>query len=325
MFIDEVQIYVRAGRGGDGVVSFRREKYIPRGGPDGGDGGNGGDVIFSVDLQAHGLGDYNRGKNFFAENGQNGMGKNKSGKNADDLILKVPSGTQIYDHGVLLADMINPDEQLTITKGGRGGWGNQHFASSIKQAPKWAKTGEKGTSKKLELILKTIADIGFVGLPNAGKSTLLATLTHAKPKIADYPFTTLEPNLGTYIGDNFRIIIADIPGLIEGASKGKGLGDKFLRHIERTKAIVHVIDINSSDPVSDYKIIRNELADFSKELPKKTEIIVLNKSDIISSDECLKKIKAFTKIKVTPLLVSAATGQGLTELINQIKEMLSNS
>ena len=319
VFIDEVQIYLRAGKGGDGAVSFRREKYVPKGGPDGGDGGKGGDIIFLVDNHCHGLAEYNRAKNFYAENGQNGMGQKKTGKGGQDLILSVPAGTQMYNSkGILIADMTEECQEIIVAKGGNGGWGNQHFASSIKQAPKWSKAGLKGESLKANLVLKTIADVGLIGLPNAGKSTLLSFLSNAHPKIANYPFTTLEPNLGTIKNIERNIILADIPGLIEGASQGKGLGDKFLRHIERTTILVHIIDANSEDIVRDYKIIRKELKDFSRELIKKKEIIVLNKIDSVPEEGLNNKINSLKTVKIKPVSISAVTHQNLDKLIEAI-------
>lgn len=325
MFIDEAQIYIRAGKGGDGAVSFRREKYIPKGGPDGGDGGKGGDIIIKVDNYSHGLAEYNREKNFLAQNGQNGMGQKKTGRGGEDLILKMPAGTQIYDSkGKLLKDLVDEGEECVIAKGGIGGWGNQHFATSIKQAPKWSKTGLKGESMKINLVLKTIADVGLIGLPNAGKSTLLSVLSNAQPKIADYPFTTLEPNLGAVKNIERNIIIADIPGLIEGASAGKGLGDKFLRHIERTRILVHLIDANSDDFLGDYNIIRKELKDFSKELTKKKEIIVINKADCVDKNDLKLKIDLLKKHRKYPVVISAATHENLEKLIKTILSRLEN-
>lgn len=335
MFIDEAQIYIKAGKGGDGAVSFRREKFIPKGGPDGGDGGSGGDIIIKTDNQGHGLALFNREKNFKAENGQNGMGQKKTGKGGQDLILKAPAGTQIYDtKGKLLFDLVNEGEEIILAKGGNGGWGNQHFASSIKQAPKWSKQGLKGESMKINLILKSIADVGLIGLPNAGKSTLLSVLSNAHPKIADYPFTTLEPNLGIIKNIERNIILADIPGLIAGASQGLGLGDKFLRHVERTTILVHLIDANSDDVVRDYKIIRKELKAFSTALEQKKEIVVLNKIDSMPEKDLKDKIKALKKIiptlrsglrhkivgEVTPFLISAATHKNIEKLIEKIEK-----
>lgn len=325
MFIDEAQINIKAGKGGDGCVSFRREKYIPDGGPDGGDGGNGGNVIFKVDAHCHGLSLFNREKSFRAESGKNGMGSNKSGKGGEDLILPLPPGTQVYEEENLIADLTEEEREIVIAKGGQGGWGNQHFATSIKQAPKWAKTGLLGEEKNLKLILKTIADVGLVGLPNAGKSTLLSVLSNARPKIADYPFTTLEPNLGALKTRDKNIIIADIPGLIEGAAEGKGLGDKFLRHIERTKIIVHLIDAMSDDIVRDYKMIRSELKKFSKELTKKKEIVALNKSDVLTENEIKIKIKPLQIIKIKPIIISAVTHKNIDELVNQISQEIKEN
>lgn len=322
MFIDQAEIYVKAGKGGDGAVSFRREKYVPKGGPDGGDGGKGGDILIIVDNHCHGLAQYNREKRFLAKNGQPGMGSNKHGKNADDLILRVPSGTQIYHDGELLFDFTKEGEEVVLAKGGNGGWGNQHFATSIKQAPKWSKKGLPGESKKIQLELKTIADVGLIGLPNAGKSTLLSVLSNAHPKIADYPFTTLEPNLGAMKNIDQNVIIADIPGLIDGAAEGRGLGDKFLKHIERTRILVHLIDANSDDVVRDYKTIRNELKKFSKTLTKKKEIVAINKSDTLPDVELAEKAEALQKIKVKPILISAATNKNLDELTKVIKKKI---
>jgi len=322
MFIDEVEIYVKAGNGGNGVVSFRREKYIANGGPDGGDGGRGGNVLFEVDNRVHGLSAFTSQRRFLAKNGNNGMGSNKAGRNSEDLILKVPAGTEIYDHDKMILDLVTEGETCVIAKGGNGGWGNQHFATSIKQAPMWAKDGMKGESHKLRLVLKTIADIGLIGLPNAGKSTLLSVLTNAHPKIADYPFTTLEPNLGTYIDREDRIIIADIPGLIEGAANGKGLGDKFLKHVERTKVLVHLLDASSPDIKEDYKIIRAELNAFSKSLAKKKQLVVLNKAELVSPEDIALKIKALKTLKLKPLVISGVTHQGLDLLMQAVKKSL---
>lgn len=318
MFIDEAKIYIKAGDGGHGAVSFRREKFVPKGGPDGGDGGNGGSIIIEANRHTSDLSQFNRQRKFIAENGQNGMGKKMKGANAEDLILKVPLGTQVFEDGKLSHDFINNEDQMTVLKGGQGGWGNQHFASSIKQTPTWSKEGLKGDSKHISLELKTIADIGLIGLPNAGKSTLLSVLTNAKPKIADYPFTTLEPNLGAIKLKNKTVILADIPGLIEGASKGKGLGIKFLKHIERTKVLVHIIDAMSADVVHDYKTVRTELKDFSPKLMKKKEIVVLNKIDTISKEALTIKLSELKKIKLKVQPISASTTNGIKELLNII-------
>ena len=322
MIIDEAKISLSAGRGGDGIVSFRKEKFVQRGGPDGGDGGNGGSIIVKADPHISDLSKYNAKKDFKAEHGQNGMPKKMKGKAGEDLILSVPLGTQVFDKkGRLLLDALKSKEILVLAKGGNGGWGNIHFATSIKQAPEWSKEGLAGETQEILLELKTIADVGLVGLPNAGKSTLLSVITNAKPKIADYPFTTLEPNLGAIKTKDKTVIIADIPGLIEGAAKGKGLGVKFLKHIERTKSLVHMIDAMSDDVVKDYKTIRAELGQFSKKLIKKDEIVVLNKVDVLNENEVLDRIKQLKKIKVTPLVISAATSEG----IDKFKKVLLGS
>jgi len=332
MIIDEAKIKVTAGSGGNGLVSFRREKFVPKGGPDGGDGGNGGDIVIIADAHTSDLSQFNRQKRYQADNGQNGMTKNMHGKNAENLMLKVPLGTQVFEddrlghpeldsgsrNKKLLHDFIKINDQLILAKGGQGGWGNQHFASSIKQTPRWSKDGLPGESKKISLELKTIADIGLIGLPNAGKSTLLSVITNAHPKIADYPFTTLEPNLGAIKMKDKTLVIADIPGLIEGASKGKGLGIKFLKHIERTKILVHVIDALSDNVERDYKTIRAELKDFSAKLTKKKEIVVLNKIDAISEKDLKKKIAALKKIKIIPTPISAATNENVDNFVKSI-------
>ena len=321
MFIDSAEIYVKAGKGGDGAVSFLREKYKPKGGPDGGDGGDGGDIIVRVDNHCRGLSQYNRQKQFKAQNGANGTGRNKFGKRGEDITLLVPTGTQIYHDNVLLYDLVVEGETFILAHGGNGGWGNQHFATSIKQAPRWSKQGLKGEAMKVRFDLKLIADVGLVGLPNAGKSQLLSVVSNAKPKIADYAFTTLEPNLGIIKRIDGNIIVADIPGLIEGASNGRGLGDKFLKHIERTKIIVHVLDITSDDVQSDYKTVREELNAFSSHLEKKKEIIVLNKIDLLSQQDLEAKL-ATLKFKTKPILISAATNKNIESLIEAIKKKI---
>lgn len=318
MFIDEAKISVSAGKGGDGAVSFRHEKYVEFGGPDGGDGGKGGSVIVKADSHVNDLSEFNRKRSYRARDGEPGKGKKLHGKNADDLILKVPLGTQIFEIDKFVADLTEENESVIVAKGGNGGWGNQHFATSKKQAPRWSKQGLSGEGKKLRLELKTIADVGLVGLPNAGKSTLLSVLTNAKPKIADYQFTTLEPNLGALKKKGKTTIIADIPGLIEGASKGKGLGDKFLRHVERTKKLLHVIDANSDNLIRDYNTIRKELEDFSIKLSKKEEILVLNKIDTVVPNELKQKILELKSKNIRPLLISAVTKENLDSLISLI-------
>jgi len=324
MFFDEAKIYVKAGNGGDGSASFRHEKYVPKGGPDGGDGGNGGSVIISADSHTSDLSYFNRIRKFSAENGQNGMGKKMHGKNGDDLKLNVPLGTQIFEDDKLVADLAGDAGSYVAVSGGQGGWGNVHFATSIKQAPKWSKKGLFGESKRLNLELKMIADVGLIGLPNAGKSTLLSVISNARPKVADYPFTTLTPNLGVIKGIDRNVIVADIPGLIEGASAGRGLGDRFLKHIERTNLLVHVIDSMSDDVIRDYKTIRKELEEFSKNLSSKNEIVVLNKTDVESSENIKSKIGQFEEISVVAIPISAAANKGIEELIKVILSELNH-
>ena len=320
MLIDQTKISVTAGKGGDGAVSFLHEKYRPMGGPDGGDGGNGGSVVFLADRDLVSLVDLERLRKFKAPDGQNGMGDRKKGKLGEDLTLKVPIGTQFYVEGRLVADLVKEGQTYLAVKGGNGGWGNWHFKTSVKQAPEWSKAGLPGQSQELQLELKIIADIGIIGLPNAGKSTLLSVVSNAKPKIANYPFTTLSPNLGVVKLGNKEMVFADIPGLIEDAHQGKGLGDKFLRHVERTKVLVHLIDAGSDDVARDYLIIRHELEKFSKKLKTKKEIVVLSKIETIPEADFKNKFKALQKIvKKSPVLaISAATHLGVKELIESI-------
>ncbi len=282
MFLDQVEIYVRAGKGGDGMVHFRREKFQPRGGPDGGDGGRGGDVIVEVRPTLNTLSAFRPNQEFKAEDGGNGGSNQKTGKDGKDLVIYVPPGTMIYDaeSEELIGDLTQPGQRLVVCKGGRGGRGNQHFATSRNQAPRMAEKGEPGEARRLRLELKLIADIGLVGVPNAGKSTLLAALTNARPKIAPYPFTTLEPNLGVaYVDEETTVVIADIPGLIEGAHRGVGLGHDFLRHIQRTRLLIHLLDGLSADPLADFSQINAELALFDPDLARKPQIVALNKID----------------------------------------------
>jgi GTP-binding protein len=312
---DEVTIKIKAGKGGDGAVSFLRQKYRPNGGPDGGDGGNGGSVIFIADNNVNTLSYFDSRKNFQAQNGENGTKQNMHGKNGEDLILKLPYGTTISLDGKVLADITKKDQKYIAAKGGNGGWGNQHFASSIKQKPEWSKQGLLGEEFEIKLELKLIADVGIVGLPNAGKSTFLSVVSNAKPKIADYPFTTLEPNLGVAKIYDKEIIFADIPGLIEGASVGRGLGDKFLKHIERTKELLILISAESENPVGDYKILLKELKDYSKVLAKKKILVAISKSEIIDLKKREEITVEFKKNKMMPFFISSVTGKNISELL----------
>jgi len=319
MFIDQVNIHVKSGKGGDGMVHFRREKFVPLGGPDGGDGGKGGNVIIEVKATLNTLSAFRQNEKFAAEPGKNGGGSQMTGRNGKDLIIYVPPGTIAYDAetGDLLGDLTAAGQQLLVCKGGRGGLGNQHYATSRNQAPRTAERGEPHEEKLLRLELKLIADIGIIGLPNAGKSTLLTALTNAKPKIGDYPFTTLEPNLGVAkIDEDVTVVLADIPGLIEGAAEGAGLGHDFLRHIQRTRVLIHMIDGLSEDPLADFSQINNELSLFDPKLGTKPQIVALNKIDQPDVLERLKKIKAsFKKQKVELFEVSAMTRANTRDLL----------
>ncbi len=303
-FLDQVKIFIKAGDGGSGSPSFRREKFIEFGGPDGGDGGKGGSIIIKSERNLNTLIDFRYQQHFKAERGENGMGKNKTGRGGKDVYLKVPVGTQILeeDNKTLLFDFIKENETFLVANGGKGGFGNTRFKSSTNRAPKKFTTGAQGEEYWIWMQLKTIADIGIIGLPNAGKSSLLASITRATPKIANYKFTTINPNLGVAIYDDKEITIADIPGLIEGAHEGTGLGIKFLKHIERCKTLLHLIDITEDINLS-YRQIREELGKYSKELLKKRELIVLNKIDLLSKDEIIKKIEKFSMKKKKDILI----------------------
>jgi GTP-binding protein len=330
LFIDKAKIFVKAGDGGNGVVAFRREKFVPRGGPSGGDGGKGGDVILLVDSDLSTLMDFKYKVHYKAKRGEHGQGSNKTGKDAEDLIIRVPPGTLVKDAetGSVIADLTENGQSFIIAKGGRGGKGNTRFTSSVRRAPDFAEKGEPGEEKWILLELKLIADVGLVGFPNAGKSTLLSIMTSAKPKIADYPFTTLFPNLGVVdsgIDKGKSFVVADIPGLIEGAHKGTGLGHDFLRHVERTRLLVHVIDAAGLeyDPIEGFYALNRELYQYSKKLAEKPQIIAANKMDLPQAQENFDKIKsAFEKegLKVFP--ISAATGQGVDDLIKKIITLL---
>ena len=296
-FLDQVKIYVKAGNGGDGSPSFRREKFIEFGGPDGGDGGKGGSVILRAERNLNTLVDYRFQQHHKAKRGENGSGQNRTGKNGEDLVLKVPLGTQVFeeDNKTLIFDFMNIEERFIVASGGKGGLGNTRFKSSTNRAPRKFTKGVIGEEFVIWLQLKTIADIGIIGLPNAGKSSLLAALTNANPKIANYKFTTLNPNLGVTKYDNKEITIADIPGLVEGAHKGTGLGIKFLKHIERCKSLLHLIDITNDDLKKSYKQIKNELKSYSSKLSKKKELVILNKVDLMDNKDLKKIIKEFSK------------------------------
>ena len=316
-FLDQVKIHVKAGDGGAGSSSFRREKFIEFGGPDGGDGGDGGSVFLFAEENLNTLIDFRFQQHFKAEKGQNGMGKKKTGRNGKDLILKVPIGTQIFeeDNNTLIEDLRKVGQKIIIAQGGKKGLGNVRFKSSTNRAPRKKTDGSEGESFWIWLQLKVIADIGIIGMPNAGKSSLLSVLTKAKPKIANYPFTTINPNLGVTSYSDKEITIADIPGLIEGAHEGVGLGDKFLRHIERCKSLIHLIDITENDILENYLKIRKELSKYSNGLLKKKEIIVFNKIDIINVNEINEKINYFkTKIKKKIYKISVAQNKGLLTL-----------
>jgi GTP-binding protein len=327
MFIDEAEIYVRAGKGGQGCVSFRREKFVPKGGPDGGDGGDGGSVSFVTDRGRNTLLDFARRREWIAENGRPGAGANRNGRKGKSLRVRVPVGTLIIDRdsGALLKDLCEEDQEVCIVKGGRGGHGNRHFATPTNQAPRECEPGEPGEERRLLLQLKLIADVGLVGLPNAGKSTLLSRLSRAKPKIASYPFTTLEPQLGIVELSGFRrFVMADIPGLIEGAHRGVGLGDAFLKHIERTRVLVHLVDLcpldGTPNPGEAYRMIREELAGYSEMLLSKREVIVANKTDLTDSQVPLREIREELGREV--LGISAVTGAGLEVLTEHLWEIL---
>ncbi len=329
MFTDYVKINVKSGDGGNGAVSFRREKYVAAGGPDGGDGGKGGDVYFFVDPDANTLVDFRFKKKFKAENGKNGEGAHRYGRSGEDLHIGVPIGTIIRDAETnqVLADLSEKGQEELILPGGRGGKGNSHFATSTRQAPRFSQDGEKGLEKELVLELKLLADVGLVGFPNVGKSTFLSRTTSATPKIANYHFTTLEPNLGVVkssYGDSF--VIADIPGIIEGASQGTGLGLQFLRHIERTRLLLHVIDVSGTEgrnPVEDFNTINEELKQYSEKLAARKQIIVANKIDSMQDENLYKELEKMAKEKGIEIYkISAATGEGIEELLKHVSEIL---
>lgn len=328
MFVDEVEIRVEAGNGGDGCTAFRREKFVEMGGPFGGNGGHGADIIFKVDQGLHTLLDLRYQKILKGKKGENGRGKNQNGKGAEPLIVKVPQGTVVTDleTGLIIADLSKKDQEEIIAKGGRGGRGNTAFKTQTNTAPDYSENGEEGERKNLKVEVKLLADVGLVGLPSVGKSTIISVISKSKPKIAAYHFTTLSPNLGvTKATDGRSFVVADLPGLIEGASKGEGLGDKFLRHIERTKVIAHVIDMSGSemrDPYEDYLLINKELEEFNPKLLSKPQIIIANKMDLPNAKENLEEFKK--KVKEEIFEISAATNSGLQKVVDRLADLLDS-
>lgn len=329
MFTDYTKIIIKSGDGGNGAATFRREKYVAAGGPDGGDGGNGGNIYFQVDKDKNTLIDFRYNKKFKAKNGENGSGNHCNGKYGEDLYIKVPIGTVVKDvkTGKVVVDLSKPNQKELILKGGRGGRGNSHFATATRQAPRFSEDGEKGEEKELILELKLLADVGLLGFPNVGKSTFLSTVTEARPKIANYHFTTLEPNLGVVKmknGDGF--VIADIPGIIEGASEGVGLGIQFLRHVERTRLLLHFLDVSGQEgrnPVEDFYTINEELKKYSEKLSTRKQIIVANKIDVIQDEKLLEEVEKLAKKEGLELYkISGATKQGVQELIDHVSEVL---
>jgi GTP-binding protein len=327
MFIDQATIHVQSGKGGDGSIHFRKEKYVARGGPDGGDGGKGGDVVLVVNRHQNTLFAFRSRKIFNAKPGGNGGRSNRTGKSADDLEIDVPPGTVVYDDetDAVIGDLVEPGQRLVVCRGGRGGRGNARFATSRNQTPRIGERGEPGEERVLRLELKLIADLGIVGVPNAGKSTFLSVVTNAKPKIADYPFTTLQPNLGVaYLDEDHSLVLADIPGLIEGAHMGVGLGHDFLRHVQRTRVLIHLLDGLSEDPVADLTQINSELALFDEALGEKTQVVALNKADLPFVAERWPEVEAaLKKHGVKPMLISAVSGENVRPLLYQAAEVLA--
>jgi len=325
VFFDEAKIYVKGGDGGNGCVAFRREKYVPFGGPSGGDGGAGGNVYLVASPHRNTLLHFKRRVHFKAGRGQHGRGKNQTGRRGEDVIIEVPLGTVVRDAetGALLADLTEPGQRVCVARGGRGGRGNAAFATSTNQAPRLSEKGEPGEERWLHLELKLIADAGIIGMPNAGKSTLLAAVSAAKPKIADYPFTTLQPNLGVVaVDENTTFVLADLPGLIEGASQGMGLGHEFLRHVERTRLLIHLLNGAAPDPLADYEAINEELALFSPDLASKPQIVVLNKIDLPQAREIWPTVQAEMKRRgVEVMSISAVTGEGVKPLMRRVANL----
>jgi len=327
-FLDEAKVYIASGAGGNGCVSFRREKFIEFGGPNGGDGGSGGDVVVEAVTGLNTLIDYRYQQHFKAQRGGNGMGKDRAGANGKDVVLKVPVGTQVYeeDGETLLADLTEVGQRVTIAEGGNGGFGNAHFKSSTNRAPRHANPGQPGEEQTIRLRLKLIADAGLIGLPNAGKSTFLAAVSAAKPKIADYPFTTLHPQLGVVEVDGREFVLADLPGLIEGAHEGLGLGDRFLGHTERCRVLLHLIDGTSDDAGEAYKIVRGELEAYGHGLIDKPEIVALSKSDALTKDAIKTQVGKLKKAcKKTPLVLSAQSGDGVQEALRALLKIIDKA
>lgn len=327
MFIDETKIHVQAGNGGNGMVSFHTAKYVPNGGPDGGDGGRGGSIYFVADQGMNTLQNFRFKRRFHAEDGEKGGRRQKYGHSGEDMIIPVPVGTVVRDleSGRILADLTEPDQPVVIARGGRGGKGNIHFANSIRQAPNFARAGEPGEAFGLVLELKLLADVGLIGYPNVGKSTLLSVISAARPKIADYPFTTIEPNLGVVVVDDYSFVVADIPGLIEGASDGLGLGHDFLRHIERTRLLIHVIDASGKDgrdPLADFDQINRELEAFNPDLAARPQVVALNKIDDADPSEVDRLTQSLTARGLLVFPVCAPIGEGVDKLINKVAEMV---
>jgi GTP-binding protein len=327
-FLDQAKIYIRSGDGGNGCVSFRREKFIEFGGPNGGDGGKGGDVIAEAVDGLNTLIDYRYQQHFTAANGRAGMGKDRHGANGADVVLKVPLGTQIYDEddATLLADLTEIGQRVVLARGGNGGFGNTHFKTSTNRAPRHANPGQAGIELTVRLRLKLIADAGIIGLPNAGKSTFLAAVSAAKPKIADYPFTTLHPQLGVVEVDGREFVLADIPGLIEGAHEGVGLGDRFLAHVERCRVLLHLIDGTSEDAGAAYKTVRTELQAYGHELADKPEIVALNKADALGAADIERQVASLQRVtKTTPFVISAVSGQGVDAALRALMQFIDKA
>jgi GTPase len=327
-FLDEAKVYIRSGDGGNGCVSFRREKFIEYGGPNGGDGGSGGDVMVQAVDGLNTLIDYRYQQHFAAKNGRGGMGKDRHGANGADAVLKVPAGTQIYDEdgATLLADLTEMGQRVVLANGGNGGFGNARFKSSTNRAPRHANPGQPGVELTIRLRLKLIADAGIVGLPNAGKSTFLAAVSAAKPKIADYPFTTLHPQLGVVNANGREFVLADIPGLIEGAHEGVGLGDRFLGHVERCRVLLHLVDGAAGDAGAAYETVRAELSAYGHELAEKPEIVALNKADAMSAADIKQQVTSLKRAaKQAPLVVSAVSGDGVTEVLRALLKVIEKA